>query len=67
MDSSVVIGAALYVLGALCVVVSVRWNAADKRKAEEAAKAAEEAGEEPPATPPPSDPWERRPGQDRLF
>ena len=67
MDSSVVIGAALYVLGALCVVVSVRWNAADKRKLEEAAKAAEEAGEEPPEIPPPSDPWERRPGQDRLF
>ena len=65
MDSSVVIGAALYVLGALCVVVSVRWNAADKRKMEEAAKAAEEAGEEPP--PPPRDPWERLPGQDRLF
>jgi PP-loop superfamily ATP-utilizing enzyme len=65
VDSSVVIGAALYVLGALCVVVSVRWNAADKRKLEEATKAAEEAGEEPP--PPPPDPWERRPGQDRLF
>ena len=65
MDSSVVIGAALYVLGAVCVVVSVRWNAADKRRLEEAIKAAEEAGEEPP--PPPPDPWERRPGQDRLF
>ncbi len=67
MDSSVVIGAALYVLGALCVVATVRWNAADKRKLEEAVKAAEEAGEEPPEIPPAPDPWERRPGQDRLF
>ena len=46
MESSVVIGAALYVLGALCVFVSVRWNAADKRKLEEATKAAEEAAAE---------------------
>jgi uncharacterized membrane protein len=64
MDSSVVIGAALYLLGAACVVVQVRWTRADKRAWEEAAKAAEEAGEEPP--PPPPDPWRRLPVQERL-
>ena len=64
VDGSVVIGAALYVLGAVCVVLQVRWTAADKRRHQEAVEAAEAAGEDPP--PPPPDPWRRLPIQDRL-
>lgn len=64
MDSSVVIGAVLYLLGAVCVVLQLRWSAADKRRHQEAVEAAEAAGEDPPA-PPPS-PWRWLPTQDRL-
>ncbi len=64
MDKSVLIGAALVALGVVCMILQMRWTAADKRKWKEAVEAAEAAGEEPP--PPPPDPWKRLPIQDRL-
>lgn len=64
MDRSVVLGAALVLLGVVCVVIQIRWASSDRRKEEEAEAeetAALARGEVVPERPPKlrrrPDPW----------
>lgn len=66
MDSSVALGAVLWCIGVLCIVIQVAWTRRDKRKWQQEVEAAELAGEEPPPPPEPSG-WDRLPHQDRTF
>jgi len=63
MDSSVALGAVLWLIGGACVAIQVAWTKSDKRKWAEEVEAAEREGREPPPEPMG---WRRRPVDDLL-
>ena len=64
MDSSIAIGAGLWLLGVLCVVTLVLWSRSDRRKEREAV---EVAGEEVEPPPPKPGFWDRLGVEDRPW